>query len=220
MKSSLLSKLKYLIQMKKLNKNNSVSIPFLKNFKIHIEGKGNYVNIAKGASLKGRLDIFGNNNKITIQKGYPCHINLSIGIDKNRTTSYCVFKWHENTYCGSANIIMGENNSEIIVEKNCLISDHVDIYCTDGHTISNLKNKIMNVGRFVHIGEHVWIGKDVKIGKNTSIPKNSVIGWGSIVTKQFNQENTIIAGNPAKIVKENIIWKKDFPNKNSINKRI
>ena len=29
---------------------------------------------------------------------------------------------------------------------------------------------------------------------------------GSIVTKKFNQEDIIIAGSPAKIIKENVSW--------------
>ena len=33
------------------------------------------------------------------------------------------------------------------------------------------------------------------------LAKNIVVGAGSIVTKSFFQENVIIAGNPAKIVK-------------------
>ena len=33
------------------------------------------------------------------------------------------------------------------------------------------------------------------------IADNSIVGWGSIVTKEFNEPNVIIAGIPAKIVK-------------------
>ena len=40
--------------------------------------------------------------------------------------------------------------------------------------------------------------EDVKIGKiqNTD---NSIVGWGSIVTKVFNEPNIILAGIPAKL---------------------
>jgi len=46
---------------------------------------------------------------------------------------------------------------------------------------------------------------DVKINKNTKISDDSIVGWGSIVTKKFEDKNIIIAGTPAKIVKRNIM---------------
>lgn len=54
---------------------------------------------------------------------------------------------------------------------------------------------------------------DVKIGKNTKIPDNSIVGWGSIVTKVFNEPNIILAGIPAKIVKRGINWDRRCINK-------
>ena len=29
--------------------------------------------------------------------------------------------------------------------------------------------------------------KDAKIGKNVKISDNSIVGWGSVVTKEFNE---------------------------------
>lgn len=42
------------------------------------------------------------------------------------------------------------------------------------------------------------------INKGVFIPKNNIIGTGAVVTKKFELTNTIIAGNPAKIIKEKI----------------
>ena len=53
--------------------------------------------------------------------------------------------------------------------------------------------------------------KNITILKNTKIPSNSVVAQGSTVTKKFDTENIIIAGNPAKIVKENTIWDRKKP---------
>ena len=43
--------------------------------------------------------------------------------------------------------------------------------------------------------------------KDVKISRNSVVAYGSLVTKKFEQENVLLAGIPAKIVKENIYWK-------------
>ena len=45
------------------------------------------------------------------------------------------------------------------------------------------------------------------------IADNSIVGWGSIVTKEFNEPNVIIAGIPAKIVKRGINWDRRCINK-------
>ena len=68
-------------------------------------------------------------------------------------------------------------------------------------------NLIILDGAKVTVGDHVWIGRNVYIAKNTQIPSHSIVGWCSNVTSRFNEENVIIAGNPAKIVKRQIDWK-------------
>lgn len=56
------------------------------------------------------------------------------------------------------------------------------------------------------IGNNVWVGSEVTLLKGTVIPDGSVVGYGSIVTKAFDEESVIIVGSPAKIVKRNIRW--------------
>ena len=82
----------------------------------------------------------------------------------------------------------------------------IDIWCTDVHTVTDLDGNPQNFSDKIEIGNHVWIGKDVKINKSTKISDDSIIGWGSIVTKKFNEPNVVLAGNPAKIVKRAINW--------------
>ena len=65
---------------------------------------------------------------------------------------------------------------------------------------------ILNEGRTIEIGDRVWIGKDVKIGKNTRICSGSIVGWGSIVTRAFDEEKILIAGVPAKKLRDNVSW--------------
>ena len=56
------------------------------------------------------------------------------------------------------------------------------------------------------IGNKVWIGCNVTILKNTFVGNNCVIAAGSVVKGTF-PDNTLIAGNPAKAVKQNVDWK-------------
>ena len=89
------------------------------------------------------------------------------------------------------------NNS--IISWDCLILD------TDFHRIYKDGN-IINENKLIEIGNHVWIGAKSTILKGTKIADGSVIGAGSLCTGLLSDEKSIYAGQPAKLIKKNIIW--------------
>jgi acetyltransferase-like isoleucine patch superfamily enzyme len=52
----------------------------------------------------------------------------------------------------------------------------------------------------VVIEDHVWIGFNVGILKGVTIGKGAIIGAGSVLTEDV-EPFTVVAGNPAKIIK-------------------
>jgi acetyltransferase-like isoleucine patch superfamily enzyme len=52
----------------------------------------------------------------------------------------------------------------------------------------------------VKIGDNVWIGMNAVILKGVTVGENSVVAAGSVVTKSV-EPNTVVAGNPAAVVK-------------------
>lgn len=54
----------------------------------------------------------------------------------------------------------------------------------------------------IKIGNNVWLGSNVTILPGVQIPNNAVIGAGSVVTKSFEEDNIVIAGNPAKFIRK------------------
>lgn len=50
------------------------------------------------------------------------------------------------------------------------------------------------------IGNNVWIGSNAVILPGVELADGVIVGAGAIVTKSVGTENTIIAGNPAKII--------------------
>ena len=53
------------------------------------------------------------------------------------------------------------------------------------------------------IGKNCWIGRNVRIQKGVKIGDNSIVAANSVVTKDVPM-NTIVGGNPAKIIKTEI----------------
>jgi acetyltransferase-like isoleucine patch superfamily enzyme len=77
---------------------------------------------------------------------------------------------------------------------------------TDFHKILDKSNKIINEDKEITIGNKVWIGCRCTILKGASIKDNIVIGANSFISGIFNGSNQIIAGNPPKILKNDIDW--------------
>lgn len=93
---------------------------------------------------------------------------------------------------------------KLIIGNNCVISWNCLFLDNDFHHIHYVnKNEKTNE---INIGNHVWIGCDVKIFKGTVIPNNCVIAAGSIVRGVFTEPDTLISGNPAKVIRRNISW--------------
>jgi acetyltransferase-like isoleucine patch superfamily enzyme len=53
----------------------------------------------------------------------------------------------------------------------------------------------------VKIADNVWIGMNALILKGVTVGENSVVAAGSVVTKSV-PANTVVAGNPAAVVKK------------------
>lgn len=51
------------------------------------------------------------------------------------------------------------------------------------------------------IGDYSYVGSEIRIAPGGEIPAKCVVGIGSVITKKFEEEYTLIAGVPAKVVK-------------------
>lgn len=99
------------------------------------------------------------------------------------------------------------DDSEFICGEDCMFSDNVLIQGSDQHGIVDLiSGEIVNSQyKSIKLGDHVWLGRGVTIMPEVSIGSGCVIGTQSVVTRDI-LKNSIAAGVPAKIIKNNMSW--------------
>ncbi|KQO80111.1 hypothetical protein ASF29_21105 [Rhizobium sp. Leaf262] len=89
---------------------------------------------------------------------------------------------------------------EITIGEQVFIADQVIIRDWDGHTIVGRPNAAP-----ITIGNHVWIGMRSMILKGVTIGDGAVIAAGAVVVKDV-PAGSVVAGNPAKVVKNDVSW--------------
>jgi len=145
-------------------------------------------------------------------------------LQSNHVSCYagCSFAIGENGHCTIGDftllngaLIMAEERIEI--GSHCLVSWNVGIADSDFHPLEPARRLIdaQALAPYfknrparpklktapVKIADNVWIGMNAVILKGVTIGENSVVAAGSVVTKSV-PPNTIVAGNPAVVVKQ------------------
>ena len=191
-----------------------------------IKGKNNTFTKSKNAAIiKSKIDIVGDNNTILIDalcvlnrltiyvRGSNNTIHLKSGVKFYRygelwiEDNGCSIVVGDNTTFEHAHIAATEDQSKIVIGNGCMFSTDIEIRTGDSHSILDKQTKArINKAESVSIGNHVWVGANCSILKGAEISDGSIVGTRSVVTKKFGQKDVILAGIPAKIVKEEILW--------------
>lgn len=135
--------------------------------------------------FQGKAQI-GSGSRISVEQ----NAKLTIGKNFHNTADIKIV-------CAN-NITIGEN---VTVSWNVIIMD------TDWHQTMNVNTGLKNpVSRPIRISSNNWIGFNCIILKGTETNDYCIVSSNSLLNKKYNNlpVNSIIAGSPAKLVKENI----------------
>ena len=98
--------------------------------------------------------------------------------------------------------VMIMNNCLMMARGSITIDDHAMV-AANAQLISNnhdLHDRMLLTCKPVHIGKNVWVGAGATILPGVTVGDNAVVAAGAVVTKDV-APNTIVGGNPAKLIR-------------------
>jgi len=95
------------------------------------------------------------------------------------------------------NCVLVSEGAGIEIGRNCLIGPEVCVFDSDFHGLLERGKPLRGA---VEIGDNVFVGGRALILKGVHVGDNSTIAGGAVVAKDV-PANTVVAGNPATVVK-------------------
>ena len=91
-------------------------------------------------------------------------------------------------------------SDEIIIEDSVMMANSVYITDSDWHGIYDRANRSEGVYP-VRIKKNAWLGDRSTVLKGVTVGENSIVAANAVVVKDV-PDNVVVAGNPAKVVKQ------------------
>ncbi len=164
--------------------------------------------------VRPHLDHLGDH--YTLMNPWYIHIsgpNISIGesatIVAEKDSHTRIGVWNQVPDCGRIQIgaavmitpgVRISACDEIVIGDSCMLAHGVYITDSDWHGVYNRIERPREVTP-VHIGNNVWLGDHATVLKGVSIGDNSIVAARAVVVGDV-PANVVVAGNPAKVVKE------------------
>lgn len=195
---------------------------FIKKYKLkkHLNNNSSHMEYGEGTFFENTFSIRFSGSKLS-KIYFKCGKNSLIGghfVFETETGSISI--GDRTQISGGATLICRSDDyigNDVIIAGGTLIYDH------DSHSVSfedRMNDVVQTVENYrasvsplhnkswdnvktspITIQDKVWIGRNVIILKGVTIGEGAVVGAGSVVTKDVPAW-TVVAGNPAKVVKQ------------------
>ena len=182
-------------------------------FDINIKGNGNKIKISGSVRGSGRIriNILASDCSINLGDSIIVRGGLSISIlpsgGGNPSCDCHVSIGDRAFFNGVSTFNLAESGNKIEIGSDCLLGGGISFSTSDSHPIYDIEsNERLNYSSNIYIGKNVWVANNVHFMKKSYISSGSVVGAHSVVTHKYDEDNVVVAGNPARIVKRNIKW--------------
>lgn len=125
-------------------------------------------------------------------------------------------------YCGGASSIVlsgplvatrqavvdARNGGTIVVAPDQLWAADVYVATDDMHRLEDRRTgaRLNPYGAHIRLGRHVWLCKDAVVTGHVDIADGAVVGLRAVVRGQKIPAHTVVAGAPARVVREDVHW--------------
>lgn len=176
-----------------------------RNNKIYLEefnGGGN-ISIGIGDNIESCMFRMGVNNRVT------ANLNISYYGGGN------VFPHETFVNIGDGNIFNGDfsiistaqKGTGVAIGNNNLFAGGISLHARVDHLVYDISTfEKFNQEYGITVGSNIWVGREVLMLNKAVISSNSIVGARALVNKKFESEHVLIAGNPAKVAKKNVMW--------------
>lgn len=188
------------------NRLQMASVRAHRDLGIDIQGDGNDLSL-NGELRNISIHIRGNNNRIRIDS-MACLTWTDISILANDS----------EITVGTSTTILGKPNqpntllargepSRITIGRDCMFSYGIEVRTSDSHPIFDGQGTHINPSADISISDHVWVGSRCMVLKGGNLGQGSVLAAASVLTRHIG-ERMIAAGIPAKVIREDIQWRR------------
>lgn len=102
-------------------------------------------------------------------------------------------------------------HKNVIIGSDCMFSEEITIRNSDTHLLYDSNTGLrLNESTSIYIGDHVWVGIKSSIFRGSTIGSGSIIGSNALVQGKQIPSNTSFAGVPAKLIRSDIFWSREF----------
>lgn len=137
--------------------------------------------------------------RIAVWRGVGFDINWSANVMASAQFIFGDIEVGESTFIGDEVLITG---GRIKIGSHCDIAPRVVIHAGT-HELANAKRRAgRDIAGLITIGDGCWIGTASIIIHGAVLEDGCIVAAGSVVKKGVYPKNSLLAGNPARVIKE------------------
>ena len=170
---------------------------------IEFRGKGNILYAEPGVDLSdSTINFFGDNALLYLSSNTKHQYKLKIDLWRETTA----FFGRDSYFNGIFSAIVSERQN-LVIGNDGVFSFGIWLRTADPHLIYDASTgKRTNMSKSIFIGDHVWIGQNALILKGCRIGAGSIVSAAAVLAGKVVQSNSIYAGNPARMIKNNVFF--------------